>query len=318
MRRALPALFACLLCALPPAATAQAFPVRPVRIVVGTPPGGGIDLVARLLAARLQDQLGGAVVVENRPGASGAIAAEQVRGAAPDGHALLAGFSAQMVMAPATEPGLGYDPIRDFEPVARTGIFPVLLVVNPSLHVHSVQDLVREAKAHPGALNAATGSAGFLFATAAFKQMTGAQLRDVPYTGSANAVAALLAGTVDLAFVDAPPAIGHVHAGRLRALGVTSAQRVAALADVPAIAEAVPGYEVVLWTGLFAPAATARAVLDRLQQETARALAAPETRERLQAAGVLPAPSTAQEFGEILRRDLAQARRLAPAAAAKP
>jgi tripartite-type tricarboxylate transporter receptor subunit TctC len=308
MRRLAALLLACL---LPMLASAQSFPSRAIRLVAATPPGGGIDVVSRILAARLQAQLGQPVVVENRPGASGAIGAEYVKGAAPDGHTLLSGFSAQMVMAPATQPNLGYDPLRDFEPVARVGLFPVVLVAHPALPAGSVAELVRHAKAHPGQLNAATGSAGFFFATEAFKRMTGTDLRDVPFTGSAQAVAAVAAGTVDLAFVDVPPAIGLLRSGRLKALGVTMAQRLGTLPEVPAIAEAVPGYELVLWIGVFAPAGTPKAVVERLQQEILRALAAPDLREKLNAAGVPPAPSTAQEFAEILRRDLALVRRLA-------
>lgn len=312
--RTLNLLAALLLAAASFGAMAQSFPSRPLRLVAGTPPGGGIDIVSRLLAARLQDQLGQPVVVENRPGASGAIGAEFVRNAAPDGHTLLAGFSAQMVMTPATQPNVSYDPVRDFEPVSKVGLFPVVLVVNPALPVNSIQDLLRHARANPGKLNAATGSAGFFFVTETFKQMTGADLRDVPFTGSANAVAAVLAGTVDLTFVDFPPAIGNVRAGRLKALGVTTAQRVPSLPEVPAIAETVPGYEFVLWIGVFAPAGTPRAAIDRLQQEIGRAVAAAEMKEKLLAAGVLPAASTAQEFGETVRRDLALIRKLAPVA----
>jgi len=310
-------LSAVLLAALSVCAAAQSFPSRPVRLVVGGSPGGGIDLVARLLSAPLQEQLGQPVVVDNRPGASGAIGAEQVHGAAPDGHSLLVGFSGQMVMAPVTQPGQSWDPVRDFEPVARVGLFPVLLVVNPSLPVQSVQDLVRHAKANPGKLNAATGSSGFFYVTEAFKKMTDTDLRDVPFTGSAASVAAVAAGTVDLSFVDIPPALGQVRAGRLRALGVSTAQRVPSMPEIPAIAESVRGYEFVLWIGLFAPAGTPKAVIERLHQEIARAVGLPEVREKMLATGVVPALSTPQEFGEVLRRDLALVRRLTPAVAAK-
>jgi tripartite-type tricarboxylate transporter receptor subunit TctC len=293
------------------AAAQSSFPSRPVRLVAGVAPGGGIDIVSRLLAARLQEQLGQPVIVENRAGASGGIAAEQVRGAAPDGHTLLAGFSGQMVMAPIAQPGLAWDPLRDFEAVSRVGLFPVVLVANPALPAQSVAELVRYSKANPGRLNAGTGSSAFFFVTEQFKQMTGADLRDVPYTGSAASVAAVLAGTVDVSFVDLPPALGHVRAGRLKALGVTTAQRVPMAPEIPPVADAVPGYEFVLWIGLFAPAGTPKPLVERLQQELARAILAPEVRDKLLAAGVVPAPSTPQAFAEVLRRDIALMRRLA-------
>ncbi len=289
----------------------HSFPSRPVRLIVGTNPGGGIDVVARLLASRLQDQFGGPVLVENRPGASGTLAAEQVRGAEPDGHTLLVAFSGQMVMNPVLQANISFDPVRDFEPVSMIGLSVVVLVVNPALPVHSVRELVGYARANPGRLNYASGSAGFFFVTELFKQMTGTDIREIPFTGSANAVGAVLAGSVDMAFVDIPPAIGQIRSGRLRALGVTTAQRAASLPDVPVVADAVPGYEFVLWIGMFAPAGTPKLVVDRVQQEIVRAVAAPEMQEKLLAVGVLPAAGTPRELADTLRKDLALVRKMA-------
>ena len=292
-------------------AMAQSYPARPVRLLVGTNAGGGIDIVARLLAANLQDQFKNPVIVENRPGASGAIAAEYVKSAAPDGDTLLCGFSAQMVMNAVVLANISYDPERDFEPVSMLGLFPVVLVSNPALPVHSILDLISYAKARPGKLNYASGSSGFFFVSEYFKQLTGTDIRSIPFTGSASAVSAVLAGTVDIAFVDFPPAIAQVRAGRLTALGVTTAQRVPSLPDVPAVAESVPDYEFVHWTGIFAPARTPKDIVARLQQEIARAVATPQMKEKMLFAGVVPATLTPQALGDTLRKDLERIRRLA-------
>lgn len=292
-------------------ATAQAFPSRPVRLVVGTNPGGGIDVVARLLAAKLQDQLRNPVIVENRPGASGAIGADFVGKAAPDGHTLLCAFAAQMVMNPVVQEKVAYDPVRDFEPVTMLGLFPIVLVVNASMPVNSVSELISHAKANPGKLDYASGSASYFFMAEVFKQRTGTDIRSVPFTGSAAAVNAVLADTVPMAFVDIPPAIAHIRSGRLRALGVTTAKRVAFLPEVPAVAETVPGFEFVLWTGMFAPAGTPKEIIVRLQQELVRAVEAPDVKEKMALAGIVPSTGTPQELGDTLRKDLALIRRLA-------
>lgn len=292
-------------------ATAQAFPSRPVRLVVGTNPGGGIDVVARLLAAKMQDQLRNPVIVENRPGASGAIGADFVSKAAPDGHTLLCAFAAQMVMNPVVQEKISYDPVRDFEPVTMLGLFPIVLVVNASLPVHSVGELISHARANPGKLDHAHGSSSYFFVNEVFKQRTGADIRNIPFTGSAAAVNAVLADTVPMAFVDIPPAIAHIRSGRLRALGVTTAKRVAFLPDVPALAETLKGFEFVLWTGMFAPAGTPKEVVARLQHELMRAVDAPDVREKLALAGIVPSTGTPQELGETLRKDLALIRKLA-------
>ena len=304
-------LVAALLFAPCSAVLGQSFPSRPVRLIVGTAPGGGIDIIARLLAAKLQDQFGNPVIVENKPGASGGIGAEFVSKAAPDGHTLLCAFSGQMVMNPVIQEKISYDPQRDFEPVSMLGLFPVVLVAHPSLPANSVRELIAHARANPGKLNDASGSAGFFYVAEAFKQMTGADIRSIPFTGSAAAVNALLADTVQLAFVDFPPAIGHIRSGRLKALGVTTARRVPFLPGVPAVAEDLPGYEFVLWTAMFAPAGTPKDIVARVQQEIVRAVDAPELQEKLISLGVVPSTGTPQALGDIVRRDLALIRKLA-------
>jgi tripartite-type tricarboxylate transporter receptor subunit TctC len=298
-------------------APAQPFPARPVRLIVGTNPAGGIDIVARLVAAKLQEAFGTPVIVENRPGASGAIAAEFVGNAAPDGHTLLCAFSGQMVMNPVVQEKTAYDPVRDFEPVSMLGLFPVVLVANATVPANSVAELIGYAKAHPGKLNYASGSSAFFFVAEAFKQATGTDMRNIPYTGSAAAVKAVLADTVHFSFVDFPPAIGPIRSGRLKALGVTTARRLDALPEVPAVAQTLPGFEFVLWTAMFAPARTPGEVVARLQREIVRAVDAPESRERMQAAGVVPSTGTPQALAQTLRRDLELITRLArPGAAA--
>ncbi len=283
-------------------AIGQTYPDRPVRLVVGTNPGGGADIVARLLAARMQDQMDNPVVVENRPGASGTIAAVSVKGAAPDGHTLLFAFAAQMVMNPLVQKDIAYDPLRDFEPVSMVGILPMVLVVNPALPVQSVAELIAHAKANPGKLNYASGASSYFFVTEVFKEMTGTDMRNVPFTGGAKVVVAVLGGTVDLAFVDTAPALPQIRSGRLRALGVTTARRLASLPDVPAVAETVPGYEFVLWTAIFAPARTPKDVLAKLQHEIVRAVDAPAMREKMMAVGIVPQTGTPKELWDTVSR----------------
>jgi tripartite-type tricarboxylate transporter receptor subunit TctC len=304
-------LAAALLAAHFPPASGQAFPSRPVRLIVGTPPGGGIDIIARILAPKLQEQFGQPVIVENKPGASGSIGAEFVARAAPDGHTLLSAFSGQMVMNPVIQEKISFDPLRDFEPVSMLGLFPVVLVAHPSLPANSVRELIAYAKANPGKLNDGSGSAGFFYVAEAFKQATGADIRSIPFTGSAAAVTALLADTVQLAFLDFPPTIGHIRSGRLKALGVTTSRRVPFLPGVPAVAEDLPGYEFVLWTAVFAPAGTPKEIVARLHQEIVRAVDAADVQEKLFALGVVPSTGTPQMLGDTVRRDLALIRKLA-------
>lgn len=281
------------------------YPSRPVKLVVGGAPGGGWDLASRLIAEKMQESLRQPVVVDNRPGADGIIAATAVTRSAGDGYTLMPAVSAQMTMNPVLQDKLPYDAVHGFEAVSMIGYYPLVLVANPGVPVNSLRDLIAYAKAHPDALNYGSGSSGFRFAMERFKEMSGIELRRIGYKGSAQTVNALLAGDVQIAIVDVAPALQHIRAGKLKALGVTTARRVPFLPDTPTFTEAgVPTYEVVLWIGMFAPAGTPRDVIARLNDSIVRGLEAPDLRERLMASGIIPGSSTPQALAETVRRDI--------------
>lgn len=273
--------------------------------MVGAPAGSGMDFTLRTLADRLREELGQPVIVENKPGADGIVAARLVADAVPDGYTLLSASPVQMTINPLLHDKLQYDAVRDFEPVSMISRVPLVLVVDPAVPARSVADLVAYARAHPGALNYGSGSSTFLFATEVFKQITGADLTHVPYNGIPPVVNAMLAGDVQLALVNLPPSIGHIRSGKLRALAVTSAMREPLLPEVPTLAEAgVPGYGFVVWIAMFAPAGTPADIVARLQAAIARGLAAPDVRDKLIASGIVPMTSTPQALGDVVRRDL--------------
>ena len=288
-------------------AAGQDYPTKALRLVVGFPPGGGNDVLARLMAGALQDELGKPVVVDNKPGADGIIAAEIVARAAPDGHTLMIGSTAQMTMNPVLFDKLPYDPVKDFEPVSMIGMFPVVLAVHPSVAAASAAELLALARAQPGKLNYSAGSTAFQLVTEMFKQMTGTDVRHIPYKGSAQAVAALLAGDVQLTFVDSPAIMAHVKAGKLRGLAVSTAQRVPTLPDLPTVAETgVPGYEFVLWSALFAPGGTPRPIITRLQELTVKIVNTPAIREKIAATGTIPVGGSSQSLADTIRRYIAK------------
>jgi tripartite-type tricarboxylate transporter receptor subunit TctC len=261
---------------------AQAYPVRAVRIAVGFLAGSTTDIVARLLAQWLQDRLGQPFIVENRPGAGGTLATELAVGAPPDGYTLLMTNSALAINA-ALDHNQRFDIRRDIAPIGAIVAVPNVMVVNPSVSATTVPQFIAYAKANPGKLNmgsAGTGSSGHL-AGELFKMMAGVDLVHVPYRGSPAALSDLLAGQVQVYFAPMPPAIEHIRAGKLRALAVTTPTRWAALPQVPAVAEFVPGYEADTWSGLAAPANTSAGVIDVLNMELNAALADPKIKSTL-------------------------------------
>jgi tripartite-type tricarboxylate transporter receptor subunit TctC len=289
----------------PLAGNAQTYPSKPVRLVVGFPPGGGNDISARLVGAKLQEAWGQSVIIDNKPGANAIIATEFVAKSAPDGYTLLIGASGAMTFNPGLYDKLPYDPQRDFAPVTMLGSFPLVLAINPGLPVQSVKELIALAKAQPGKLNYGAGSTPFRLAAEMFNAQAGVKISHIPYKGSAAAITAVMGNDVQLTFVDLPPAMAQIKGGRLRALAVTSRTRAAVLPDLPTMVEAgLPQYEVVLWTSLFAPAATPKTVLDALHTQAVRALQAPEVRERMAALGTDPVGNTPAQLGAILRADL--------------
>jgi tripartite-type tricarboxylate transporter receptor subunit TctC len=294
-----------LLCATT-AAWSQSYPSKPIRLVVGFPPGGGNDIIARLVGAKMQDNWGQPVVIDNKPGANSIIASEFVAKSAPDGYTLLVNATGGMSVNPLLYAKLPYDPLKDFVPISMVGSFPLVLAVNPSLPVQSVTELVAYLKANPGKLNYSAGSTAFQVATEMFKQTTGTDVKHIPYKGSAASITALMAGDVQMTIVDTPPLVPQLKGGRIRALAVTSAKRSAAMPDLPAVAESVPGYEMVLWIGVFAPAGTPGEITAKLTDEVVRIVKLPDIREKLVGMGVDPLGNSSEETADRIRREIAR------------
>ena len=294
------------LCAAATGAFAQGYPSKSIHIVVGFPPGGGNDIIARLVGAKMQEAWGQPVVIDNKPGANSIIAAEFVAKSAPDGYTLLVNATGGMSVNPVLYAKLPYDSLRDFVAISMVGSFPLVLVVHPSVPANSVQELVAYARANPGKLNYSSGSTAFQVASEMFKQMTGTDVHHVPYKGSAASITAVIAGDVQMTIVDTPPLVPQIKAGRVKALGVTSAKRSASMPEVPALAETVPGYEMVLWIGVFAPAGTPGEVASKLNAEVVRIVKLPEVRETLDAMGVEPLGNTSAQMVEWIRREIAK------------
>jgi tripartite-type tricarboxylate transporter receptor subunit TctC len=288
------------------AAWAQTYPAKPIRIVVGFPPGGGNDIIARLVGAKMQEAWGQAVVIDNKPGANSIIAAEFVAKSAPDGYTLLVNATGGMSVNPVLYAKLPYDPLKDFVPISMVGSFPLVLVVNPAVPANSVQELIAYAKANPGKLNYSSGSTAFQVAGEMFKQMTGIDVKHIPYKGSAASITAVIAGDVQMTIVDTPPLVQQIRAGKVKALAVTSPKRSASMPEVPAMAESVPGYEMVLWIGVFAPAGTPRDVAEKLSAEVMRIVRLADVREKLDAMGVEPLGNTSEQTAEWIRREIAR------------
>jgi tripartite-type tricarboxylate transporter receptor subunit TctC len=259
------------------------YPDRPVKIFVGFAAGGGTDVAARILAQKLTEALGQSVVVENRPGASGMIAAETVAKSAADGYTLMMGSQTTLAVAPALYRKFSIDAARDFAGVAMAGVSPLVLVVHPSVPVQSVKDLIALAKSKPGTINFGSGGLGTTphMAGELFSIQAGVKMVHVAYRGEAPAINDLLGGQLQLIFANLSAVIGNVKAGSLRALAVTSAQRAATAPEIPTIAEAaLPGFDAATWFALVAPAATPRDIVLRLNAEVTRLVAQPETQQR--------------------------------------
>ena len=292
----------------PTALFAQAgWPNKAVRIVVPFAPAGTTDILARALAPELGAALGQTFIIDNKPGAGGNIGADSVAKAAPDGYTLLMGTVGTHAINAALYPKMPYDPVRDFVPIVLVAGVPNVLVMNPAKaaadKINSVADLIRYAKANPGKLNMASSGNGTSIHLSGelFKSLTGTYMVHFPYRGSGPALLDLIGGTMDLMFDNLPSALPQIRSGKLKALAVTSAQRSAALPDVPTVAEAgVKGFEASSWFGLFAPAGTPPAIVNRIQQETARALQSPVLKERLLAQGAIPGGQSPAEFARFI------------------
>jgi len=301
--RALSAVFLALLLAAP--ATAQNYPSHPVRIVIPLSPGGTTDVPGRIIAQKLSETLGQQFFVENRAGAGGTIGSDFVAKSKPDGYTLLLTAS-PFVIAPHVYKNMPYNALADFAPVIRIATGPYVLVVHPSLGVDSVKELIALAKKQPGKIDFASsgnGSAQHLV-TELFMYMAGIKLNHVPYKGSGPAQQDLMSGIVKVSFVGTPIAIPHMKSGRLKALGVSTAERSPELPDVPTIAEAgVPGFEARVWIGMLVPAGTPREIIARLNGEIGSLVRTGEVRHLLAPTGMEPDPDTPEQFGAYLKAD---------------
>ncbi|MBP5991519.1 MAG: tripartite tricarboxylate transporter substrate binding protein [Piscinibacter sp.] len=290
-----------------PVLAQSAWPSKPVRIVVPFAPAGTTDILARALAPELSRAFGQPFVIENKPGAGGNVGADLVAKSS-DGHTLLMGTVGTHAINPALYARMPYDHVKDFVPVTLVAGVPNVLVMNPAkaeaMGIKGVPDLIRVAKANPGKLNMASSGNGTSIHLAGelFKTMTGTYMVHFPYRGSGPALLDLMGGNMDLMFDNLPSAMPHIKAGKLKALAVTSAERSSALPDLPTVAEAGPlkGFEASSWFGLLAPAGTAPEVVNRLQQETAKALATPALKERLQAQGAIPSGMSPADFAKFI------------------
>ncbi|HEY7788853.1 MAG TPA: tripartite tricarboxylate transporter substrate binding protein [Casimicrobiaceae bacterium] len=278
---------------------AASYPAKPIRLVVPFPAGGTTDILARAVAQKLSEAWGQQVIVDNRPGAGGNIGSDLVAKSAPDGYTLLMGTVGTHAINPSLYAKMPYDHVKDFAPVILVAGVPNVLVVNPSLPVHSVQELIAYAKANPGKLNFASSGNGTSIHLSGelFKTMTGVQMTHIPYKGSAPALTDLVGGQVQLMFDNLPSSLPFIKAGRLRALAVTSGTRAAALPDLPTLAESgLAGFEASSWFGVLAPAGTPRDIVAKLNGAIATWLASPEAREKLSSQGAIAAGGTPDAF----------------------
>ena len=310
-RRGLMAFAAALVLAAPTLQAQTAWPSKPVRIVVPFAPGGTTDILARAIAPELSRAFGQSFIVENRAGAGGNVGAEVVAKSPADGYTLLMGTVGTHGINRALYPKLPYDPFKDFAPVTLVAGVPNVMVMNTdrakALGINTVADFIRYAKAHPGKLSMASSGNGTSIHLAGelFKSRTGIYMTHIPYRGSGPALLDLVAGNTDVMFDNLPSALPQIKAGKLKAFAVTSAERSAAVPDLPTIAEAagLKGFDASSWFGLLAPAGTPADIVNRIQKETAKALASPAVKEKLLAQGAIPGGNTPQEFARMIESE---------------
>ena len=294
-------------------ASAQAYPTKPVKLVIAFPPGGTSDFVGRVIADKMSQFLGQPIVVENKPGATGLIGTQSVMQAAPDGYTLLLAPS-DFTLAPGLQPKPPYDPVKDFAAIGLFINYPHVLVAYPGLPANNAKELIALAKAKPGQLNFASGGSGGSnhISGVAFAHAAGIDLTHVPYKGNGPAITDLLADRVQLLFTSIGPVEGHLKAGKLKAIAVTGPKRLVALPDVPTVSEiAIPGYEFMTWYGLAAPAGTPRAIIDRLNADLRKTMASPEVMEKLANIGGDLTVNSPDEFSAMIRSEVGRWHKLA-------
>ena len=292
-----------------PALAQDAWPAKPLRIVVPFAAGGTSDVLARLLAEKLQASLKQTVVVENKAGAGGVIGADSVAKSAPDGYTLLLGTIASHAINPALQPKMPYDAAKDFAPIILLGAISNVMLVGAEQPFKNVKDVIAAAKAKPGDITFASAGQGSSqhMSGETFKLLAGAQLTHVPYKGSAPAIQDVIGGQIPMSFETVTVALPHIKSGKVRALAVTSAKRSAALPDVPTMQEAgVPGFDVASWQALYAPAGTPAAIVTRLNTEVEKVIATPEVKARMEGLGLEHSPNTPEQFADFGRREIAK------------
>ena len=317
-------LFAAALCAASMlhagAATAQAWPTKPIRLMVPFPPGGSTDIVARIVAQKLSERLGQSMVIENRGGGGGTIGTAATAKAAPDGYNLAVASTSTHVVAPGVYPKLEYDPIKDFAPIGLMAVSPYLLVVHPAVPAKTLQDLVALAKKQPGKLNYASAGIGSTthLAMEMLKSVSNTYMLHIPYAGNGPAGTAVVGGQVEILFGSLPALLPHAKSGRVRALAVGTPKRSPSLPDVPTVAESgYPGFDASLWLAFVAPAGTPQPIIDRMNKELAAVIASADTREALDKAGAEPLTGTPAELAAMIRDGIPKYARVIKAAGVK-
>jgi tripartite-type tricarboxylate transporter receptor subunit TctC len=299
-------------------ALSQAYPSKPVKLVVPFPAGSATDQIARVVGQQLQESLGQPFVVENKPGAQGAIASAEVARAAPDGYTLMVGTNTPLAANPSLFKKLTYDPVKDFAPVARLGTISFMIMVRPDFPAKNFKEFLNYSRNNPGKLSAGYGSAGSQVSQAMLRSMGKIDFIDVPYKGLPQAITDVMGGQVSFTFADLANALAQIKGGKLRGIAVTSSKRSALAPDVPAIAEELPGYELIAWFALVAPTGTPAPVVSRLHDTTVKALAKPDVAARFGTLGTDVAPMNPEQTGGFIRSEIAKWAKMAKEAGIQP
>jgi tripartite-type tricarboxylate transporter receptor subunit TctC len=320
MKRFFVSLIGFLLLGLSHTLAAQSYPVRPIRLIVPYPPGGNVDITARIISPTLGELLGQSIIVDNRAGAGGNLGASLVAKATPDGYTLLMGSSGPLSINPIVIPNTPYEPVKDYDPISKVHIVPLVVLAGPKSGIASIKDFIARAKAEPGKLTVASAGAGTTnhFGVELFSAMAGVKLVHVPYKGSGPALSELLGGQVATMFDQLSASIGYIKDGRLRALAVTSATRSALVPNVPTLDESgLKGYEASTYIGVLAPAGTPKPVIVKLHAAMVKTMATPAVVDRLRGLGTEPGSSSPEEFRKLIRDELEKWRGAAKSAGLK-